>query len=175
MELDRSALTRSDQHHGLEFSVTTDHVLKHLEERIPILLDEVEHRSVLQVSRARIGVPADFDVMASETSGLPAETEGNLYRLVQEALHNVVKHAHASPVSVFLERKDDETILVIEDDGCGFEPSSFLESGGHSGRLGLVGMRERAESVGGSLEIESALGCGTSLYVRIPGAQREAR
>jgi PAS domain S-box-containing protein len=94
---------------------------------------------------------------------LPLEIETNLYRIVQEALANVTRHAQATHADVLLERRGQQIVVVVEDDGIGFEP----ETKKLSGRLGLVGMRERAEMMGGKLEIESTIGVGTTIYVEI--------
>jgi signal transduction histidine kinase len=94
---------------------------------------------------------------------LPSDVETVLYRIVQEALTNVVKHAHADHVSIVLRKKEGAVTAIIEDDGRGF-------SGGdqNDGGLGLVGMKERVELVNGRLEIESAKGAGTTLVVEVP-------
>jgi signal transduction histidine kinase len=94
---------------------------------------------------------------------LPSDVETVLYRIVQEALTNVVKHAQAEHVSIVLRRKEGTVTAVIEDDGRGFGPQQ-REDGG----LGLVGMSERVELVNGRLQIESAEGTGTTLRVEIP-------
>jgi two-component system, NarL family, sensor histidine kinase DevS len=94
---------------------------------------------------------------------LPTEIETALYRVVQEALTNVVKHARATRVSVLLTRKDSKVAAVIEDDGAGFDPSA---AGQH--RLGLVGMRERLALLDGKIEIESSEGVGTSIVAEVP-------
>jgi two-component system, NarL family, sensor histidine kinase DevS len=93
---------------------------------------------------------------------LPADVETVLYRIVQEALTNVVKHAQADRVSIVLQRKEGAVTTIIEDDGCGFA------NGDESDGLGLLGMRERVELVNGRLEIESAEGAGTTLVVEVP-------
>jgi signal transduction histidine kinase len=85
-----------------------------------------------------------------------------LYRIVQEALTNVVKHAQAEHVSIVLQRKGDAVTAVIEDDGRGF--AGHQKDGG----LGLVGMKERVDLVNGRLEIESAEGAGMTLVVEVP-------
>jgi two-component system sensor histidine kinase NreB len=87
------------------------------------------------------------------------------YRIVQEALNNVIRHAQAKRVDVVLERRDDRLVLIIEDDGKGFDPQTVIEKGD---RLGLFGMRERAEMLGGNLIIESRPGKGTTLVVEVP-------
>ncbi len=116
----------------------------------------------------------------SEWTGLPVkfystlgpdrvrpEVETQLYRLVVEALANVARHAHASRVSVLLERRPDVVLLSVEDDGAGFSPESVGPSGPRRG-LGLLGMHERAALLGGTFHVESAPGRGTSVRVRIP-------
>jgi signal transduction histidine kinase len=91
--------------------------------------------------------------------------ETTVYRLAQEALNNVAKHARAGHVDVVLERDAEHVSLIIEDDGVGFDPSNVEAAG--SG-LGLIGIRERAALIGGHLEIESAPGRGTTIIVRAP-------
>jgi signal transduction histidine kinase len=90
--------------------------------------------------------------------------ETSLYRIVQEALTNTLRYAQASNVGILLERSKGKVRVFVEDDGIGFEPHNIL-SGDH---LGLVGIRERAEMLGGNLTIESAPGKGTSLIVEVP-------
>jgi signal transduction histidine kinase len=94
---------------------------------------------------------------------LPSEIETALYRIVQEALTNIVKHAQATKVSVVLTRAGDSVKMVVEDDGRGF---SRGESSGEG--LGLVGMRERIALVNGRLDIESSPGAGTTLVAEVP-------
>ncbi|MCZ7589828.1 MAG: GAF domain-containing sensor histidine kinase [Gaiella sp.] len=93
---------------------------------------------------------------------LPPETETVLYRIVQEALTNVVKHASAHRVSITLVRKQESVVVVIEDDGQGFRPDEV-----RAGALGFVGMRERVELVGGRLTVESSPGAGTTLVAEV--------
>jgi two-component system, NarL family, sensor histidine kinase DevS len=96
-------------------------------------------------------------------SRLSGETETALYRIVQEALTNVIKHAQAATVSVVLTRKGDSVVAVIEDDGRGFDPTDTRDE-----RLGLLGMRERIALVNGQLSVESRPGEGTTLAVEVP-------
>jgi signal transduction histidine kinase len=96
---------------------------------------------------------------------LPSDVETVLYRIVQEALTNVVKHARAEHVSIVLRRKAGTVTAVIEDDGRGFTPVQRDDGG-----LGLVGMAERVELVNGRMHVESAEGAGTTLVVEIPVA-----
>jgi len=88
-----------------------------------------------------------------------------MYRLAQEALNNVAKHARADHVDVVLERSAEHVSLIIEDNGVGFDASSAETVGGG---LGLIGMRERAALVGADLQIESTSGRGTTVIVRAP-------
>jgi signal transduction histidine kinase len=96
---------------------------------------------------------------------LPAEVETTLYRIVQEALANIVKHASADHVSIVLTQSERAVSAVVEDDGRGFDPNG---TGGDV--LGLVGMRERVALVGGRLRIESADGSGTTIAAEVPVA-----
>ena len=93
---------------------------------------------------------------------LPTEVETALYRIVQEALTNVVKHAQATAVSIVLARKDGVVTAVIEDDGRGFSPGGTLDG------LGLLGMGERLALLGGKLKIESSHGAGTTIVAELP-------
>jgi signal transduction histidine kinase len=97
---------------------------------------------------------------------LPAETETVLYRIVQESLTNIVKHAAAARVSITLVRKGGSAVVVVEDDGSGFDPSGL-----RVGALGLSGMRERVALVGGRLTVESSPGAGTTLVAEVPAGE----
>ena len=94
---------------------------------------------------------------------LPARVETALYRITQEALTNVVKHADAKTVRITFVRQERSVVLTIDDDGCGFTRAQVPGDG-----FGLVGMRERTASVNGTLDIESKPGAGTRLMVEIP-------
>jgi signal transduction histidine kinase len=94
---------------------------------------------------------------------LPPEVETTLYRIVQEALTNIVKHARARRVSILLMRREGTAMAVIEDDGEGFDPGAVQEDG-----LGLLGIRERVELLEGRLRVESSPGSGTTLAVEVP-------
>jgi two-component system CheB/CheR fusion protein len=114
---------------------------------------------------AHFGIPVEVHVNGFDGPRLTPEIETNLYRIAQEALNNVFKHGEATRVDVILERRDRNVMLIIEDDGVGFDP----ESKANNGRgMGLIGMRERAALIGGTVEIESAPNEGTTLYVRVP-------
>jgi signal transduction histidine kinase len=108
------------------------------------------------------GIAVDLEAGAI-AERLPVEVETAIYRIVQEALTNVVKHAQAHSVSVVLTRGDGRIKAVIEDDGTGFEP----ETRGGDG-IGLVGMRERIELLDGSLAVESSPRSGTTVAIEVP-------
>jgi signal transduction histidine kinase len=108
------------------------------------------------------GIAVDLATQLPEER-LPGVIETALYRIVQEALTNVVKHADARHVSVLLTRRHDSVAAVIEDDGRGFNPAGDPEGG-----VGLLGMRERLALVDGSLTVESEPGGGTTLVAEVP-------
>ncbi|MEW6543276.1 MAG: MASE1 domain-containing protein [Nitrospirota bacterium] len=99
---------------------------------------------------------------------LPSPVETALYRIAQEGLTNVAKHAAARTVSLLLRSSGSDVQMIIEDDGAGFQVEAALQSADGRRHLGLHGMRERTARLNGSLEIESRPGGGTSLYVKIP-------
>jgi signal transduction histidine kinase len=113
---------------------------------------------------ARTGVEVQFQAAGLEAVRFPPEVETTLYRVVQEALTNVLRHAGARLVSVVLERHDGYAIAMVEDDGIGFD----AEAAAASGRLGLLGMQERLALAGGNLEVESNPGAGTAVIARVP-------
>ena len=115
------------------------------------------------------GVHVDFECAREDDARerLARSAEVVLYRIAQEALTNVIRHADASRVSVVLVLRTKEARLVIEDDGCGFDPLEVAGRGNGCG-LGLLGMRERAALIGGDLAIESTRGSGTTVRAVIP-------
>jgi signal transduction histidine kinase len=107
------------------------------------------------------GLSVDFQVVGDEARRLPAEIETATYRIVQEALTNVIRHARARNASVVLNLAGDTVSAVVEDDGIGFDPARVDEASG------ILGMRERATLLGGSLTIESG-DTGTTVFAKIP-------
>jgi two-component system sensor histidine kinase UhpB len=93
-----------------------------------------------------------------------------IYRVAQEALTNVTRHAGATVVEMDLEEDEGEAELRVRDDGGGFDPSMIArtDSEGPTGGLGLIGMAERARLVGGELDVRSAPGGGTTITLRVP-------
>jgi signal transduction histidine kinase len=133
----------------------------------PRILDDIGLSAALEklVSewQARYKTPVDL-LLQCGPQRMPAEIETAIYRIVQEALTNIARHASAQSVSVLVEERNSHLLAVVEDDGQGFD------SDGKTGdrQLGLVGMRERAELLDGKLTIESSPESGTSIYVEIP-------
>jgi len=126
--------------------------------------------SFIQEWSAQYNIEVEFhsnvDPSAARNNPLPTDVDLNLYRILQESLNNIMKHARAHKVDVLVHRRAGEISLVVEDDGIGFEVGNG--SGDVSGGLGLTGMRERAALLGGALEIESRKGKGTTILVRMP-------
>jgi len=110
-------------------------------------------------------VVADFRLNGFESGQLRRDLEVAFYRIVQEALNNVAKHAHATRADVLLSSTNGQIVLVVEDDGVGFEPS---DAGIPERGIGLASMRERAALAGATLDIESTPGRGTSVFIRAP-------
>jgi signal transduction histidine kinase len=113
---------------------------------------------------ARVGLRVGVESTLPER--LPIEIEEALYRIAQEALHNVVRHASASRVRVRVDRPGERARLLVEDDGQGFDPKQVPE-----GHLGLAGMRARAERLGGTLGVRPRKGGGTTVEAVIPLAR----
>lgn len=154
-----------------ELKGVTDSVLEDLHRLAmdlrPVALDHLGLVAALQQFSHRLDTEqlnVHFKSEGFNGERLPSELEISLYRIAQEALTNVVCHAQASNVGILLERNEQGVRLFIEDDGIGFSPESVAL--GES--LGLLGMRERAEMLGGRLTIESAPGMGTSIIVEVP-------
>ncbi len=134
-----------------------------------------------------LGLTAAIEWLASDTSrrmGIPVRTRlppqepamdervaTALYRMVQEALTNVARHAQAKSVQVTLQARDDRLVLSVADDGVGFGELELQRAGS----FGLVGLRERAHMLGGTIEIDSRPGAGTRLTVHLPPHPRPAR
>ena len=146
----------------------------------PPSIDELGLRKALSSYVAewgeQCGTEVDFHCDDPSLDEVPSEIATAVYRVVQEGLTNIVKHAQRpSDVSVVIRHPDATLQVIIEDNGCGFDVAasgakSSAKSGGKSGNhrgLGLDGMRERLWLVGGTLEVESAIGAGTTIFARI--------
>lgn len=123
-------------------------------------------RQYSRSAASKFGLAVRFKARGFNSERLPPVVETALYRVVQEAMTNVVRHAGATQVDVLVERRGDRVLVMVEDDGVGFEPDP-TQRGNH---FGLLGMRERAEALGGTLTLESAPGAGTTVVVEVPSA-----
>jgi signal transduction histidine kinase len=133
----------------------------------PSLLDDLGLAAALEsyakgfAKRHSIRVDVLHDQMDDRVA---PRVEAAAYRIVQEALTNVVKHAHATSCRVYLQPLTNTLLVTIEDDGIGFDPVQVAESRG----LGLIGIRERVAQLGGTIRLETAPGKGTRLTVELP-------
>ncbi len=138
----------------------------------PSSLDDLGLTSVLnQYTKEyadKFGISTDFQTIGFDQHRLSPETEIAIYRIVQEALTNVVKHAEAKKVSVILEVRDSSIVAIVEDDGKGFDHKRDSGLTDTQNQLGLYGMYERAQLIGGSITIESQPGRGTTVFVEVP-------
>jgi len=116
-------------------------------------LATVEGRSDVQVR-----------LLADETIRLPLSVETELYYIAHEALNNILKHAHARSITVYLSREDGHIVLDVLDDGCGFDVAAARTNGG----LGLKNQHERSRRIAGVLKITSLPGQGTRVRVSVP-------
>lgn len=137
----------------------------------PSLLDDLGLVAALRwyVDRQtqRAGIIGEFVVKRLETKLLP-NLETTCFRIVQEALTNIVRHAQAQQVYIELRQQETQLHLVIRDDGVGFDVPSARERATHGGSLGLLGMEERTLLVGGQINIESVQQHGTKIHVCFP-------
>jgi two-component system, NarL family, sensor histidine kinase UhpB len=146
----------------------------------PPSIDELGLQSALgdyiEEWSAQYGVDADFHCSGVESDEISEEISTTVYRVVQEALTNVVKHAgQATSVSVVIDRTGQNLRLTVEDNGCGFGNDGSSEpKGRRDGGLGLPGMRERLTLIGGEFEVESSVGVGTTIFARIPLEPKKA-
>jgi signal transduction histidine kinase len=138
----------------------------------PSVLDDLGLVPALQryvrTCQDRHQLAIDFQTVGLAGVRLPPAVETALYRIAQEALTNVVQHASARGGSLLLAARAGVVVLVVEDDGRGFEVERLMHDPVDERWLGLAGMRERAELLGGRLTIESAPGMGTTVLVEVP-------
>jgi two-component system, NarL family, sensor histidine kinase UhpB len=111
----------------------------------------------------RTGIACELSVGERELALSKAHASA-IFRIVQESLTNIAKHAEASHAEIVLQRDDDELVVRVADDGVGFSPQAPRKPGS----LGLFGLRERASLIGGEASIISAPGEGTTIVVRLP-------
>ena len=123
-------------------------------------------RQYSRQAASKFGIAVHFKALGFTDERLPSELETALYRVVQEAMTNVARHAQATRVDILLQHGGDRVKVMIEDNGVGFDPREVLR-GEH---FGLLGMRERAEALGGTMNLESAPGSGTTVVVEVASA-----
>ena len=138
----------------------------------PSILDDLGLLPTLEEMTAELdrqdGLRAEFQIVGQERR-LSSEAELTLFRIAQEALNNVRKHAQASQVITRVELSDSSITLIVEDNGIGFNPPTLTDHpASASKQLGLIGMHERTRLLGGKLTVESAPGQGTRVIVNVP-------
>ena len=135
----------------------------------PATLDDlglvVSLKRYIQEWTQHSGVKAEFHASGLENTRLDSEAETNLYRITQEAFNNIWKHAAATRASLLIEKQKNSVVLIIEDNGRGFD---INEKYNRNKGIGLIGMQERAALIGGTLEIETSQDQGTTVFVRVP-------
>ena len=151
---------------------TTDE-LRHLALRLrPPSLDDLGLESAvvhyLETWQTVTGITVDFERRGSALDRIPGTVETALYRVLQESLTNIAKHAATDRASVVLDHQPLWVTLIVEDQGRGFSTAEHSATNIPLQHLGLLGMRERMQSVGGQLELESAPDSGTTIYARVP-------
>ena len=138
----------------------------------PSVLDDLGLGAVLERYAADYtkahGIAVDVYAPELALARLPAEVETALYRIAQETLTNVLKHAAAKTVSLVVRRESSGVHLTVEDDGRGFDNDALLQAPGTGKGLGLLDIRERAALLNGSVTLESRPGSGTTVHVCIP-------
>ncbi|WP_422931818.1 ATP-binding protein [Singulisphaera sp. PoT] len=138
----------------------------------PAALEELDLPTALSIyadewsGLSRVAV--QFQCLGEWEGRLSTQAESTLYRVVQEALTNVAKHAHAGRLSLILDRRDNEVLVVVEDDGLGFDAEALNEPSASEKRLGLIGMKQRVDALAGVFQLESVPGGGTTVFARIP-------
>ena len=162
---DEASRAATEELRGLVVSTLQD-VRRLAVELRPTALDDFGLVAALERLTAsfaeQTGISVDFQTALADER-LPEEVETALYRIVQESLTNVVKHARARRVSILLARKEGSVKAVVEDDGRGFDPAEQAGDG-----FGLVGMSERLALLGGRLEVESDADAGTTIAAEVP-------
>ena len=123
-------------------------------------------RQYSREAAAKYGLAVHFKARGFTGERLPPAVETALYRVVQEAMTNVVRHAKAQRVDILVEHRGERVMVMIEDDGAGFDPQQVQRAD----HFGLLGMKERAEVLGGTMVLESAPGAGTTIVVEVASA-----
>jgi signal transduction histidine kinase len=144
----------------------------------PPLLDELglvaALRGYAEAQSVRTGVAIKVEANAGAESLRP-ETAIASFRIVQQAVHNTLQHARARRITVSVRTDSNRLLLSARDDGQGFDVAEALQRAATGRHLGLLGMRERVEALGGRLEIESTRGQGTEIRASVPLGEEGAR
>jgi len=143
----------------------------------PSLLDDLGLAAAIRSCAHNVLYPTGVEVhveVVGEERRLPSSTEIATFRIVQEAITNIARHARADSTFISLEFLRHRVRVQVEDDGVGFVPAKALPMDGEGSGIGLLGMQERAELLGGSLELRSRPGDGTRIVVEIPAEEATA-
>lgn len=137
----------------------------------PSILDDLGLYSAIRwfarTNLEKASVKVEF-LAADEAMRLPSHLETMLFRIAQEAISNILRHANANKVSIRLWTAEQHFWLEVKDDGCGFDIEKTAEEAVDRKQLGLLGIEERVSLVGGAVQVQSAQGSGTCLQVHIP-------
>ena len=135
----------------------------------PTVLDDLGLVAGLESLSSRVAKRTGLHITIQpfQNGRLPETTETALYRIVEEALNNVIRHAQATAVTIRLHKAGKQLRCTIRDNGVGFDPSVLKKPGRQSG-LGLLGIQERLQALHGELRVEAASGRGTKLYIQVP-------
>jgi signal transduction histidine kinase len=138
----------------------------------PSVLDDVGLKAALErhcrLFAQRFGVEVSCMDLDLSDQRLPAEVELTIYRVVQEALTNAVRHGSAKCILVLVQLSRTGVLAIVRDDGCGFDANDWQRRCLDGNHLGLLGIEERVGLVGGSVCVDSEPGKGTSVYADIP-------
>ena len=177
------ASLKDDLHRGVRIDGGIEHLQdlgKRLDEEVnflvwelrPTVLDDLGLAAAIENYvhewTRHCSIAVEFHAGRMGDARLDGNLETNLYRIMQEALNNAYKHSKARSLNIVLEARRNEFVLVMEDDGVGFAVEEVKGTPRSAGGLGLTGMTERAAIIGGTVEIESAPGKGTTVFVRVP-------
>ncbi|MGK2932227.1 MAG: GAF domain-containing sensor histidine kinase [Solirubrobacterales bacterium] len=177
-DADAESMKRSSSVAARQLEETTNALEALIHELRPATLDELGPAAAIETliqragKRNGLGTKTHIDLAfeaGRSSARLSPELESTIFRVVQEALNNTVKHAAAETASVSIVETDNQITVFVEDDGAGFDPAK-----GFGGRLGLHGMRERVALAAGQLEVDSAPGKGTRVEVHLPVITAEA-
>lgn len=154
-----------------ELSQQTYHSIKHYAQALrPGILDDLGLVAAIKwlAEETHNFGGIEIQVEADAVPPLPPETQLVLFRIVQEALNNIHRHSGASQASITMEYRENEVRIIISDNGKGFELPRQLSDFASRGKLGLTGIVERAQLIGGELKVSSQIGKGTKIIVKSP-------